>query len=92
MRTAATTEKRVQTAFRFRPDLIVRIKREAAMRKCSVNTYVEHILEKATEPDWPALPDIKDIDNYLDTTFCCSGMLSPEEIEADPRLSHILAV
>ena len=90
MRTA--TEKRVQTAFRFRPSLIARIKREAGKQNLSVNSYVEKVLERETELDWPVLPPDFDISDELKAMQCSIAMPSKEEIEADPRLAHILGV
>ena len=86
------TEKRVQTAFRFRPSLIARIKREAGKVNLSVNSYVEKVLEKETELDWPVLPPDFKISDELKAIQCCIAMPSKEEIEADPRLKHILGL
>lgn len=38
------TERRTQTAFRFRGDLLVRLKQEAARQNRSLNNYVESVL------------------------------------------------
>lgn len=38
------TERRTQTAFRFRSDLLTRLKEEAARQNRSLNNYVESVL------------------------------------------------
>lgn len=85
-------ENKVQTAFRFPPSLISRIKRAAAKERISVNRFVETVLERATEPDWPSLPPDFEISQEISSMACCSGMPSKEDIESDARLSHILRV
>ena len=89
---SATVENKVQTAFRFPPSLISKIKRAAAKESVSVNRFVESVLERATGPDWPQLPPDFEISKEIRSMACCTGMPSKEEIESDPRLSHILKV
>lgn len=40
------TTRTVQTAFRFTPDLVERLKKRARRERTSVNAYVEKVLEK----------------------------------------------
>ena len=88
----ASTENRVQTAFRLPESLISRLKRKAAKEGISVNSFVERTLDKATELDWPAIPKGYILEDNLSETQCCLGMPSKEEIEADPRMAHILGL
>ena len=88
----ASTENRVQTAFRLPESLISRLKRKAAKEGISVNSFVERTLDKATELDWPAIAKGYILEDNLSETQCCLGMPSKEEIEADPRMAHILGL
>ena len=87
-----TSEARVQTAFRLRPSLIAKLKREAEKEHESLNSYVESILEKHVELEWPQITaDFKVSDEVL-SLACIKGWQEPtqEELDADPRLAHIL--
>ncbi len=85
-----TSEARVQTAFRFRPSLIAKLKREAEKQHVSLNSYVESILEKHVELEWPRIPaDFKVSDIVLSMNGSIP-MPSKEELEDDPRMAHIL--
>lgn len=42
------------------------------------------------ELDWPIIPKDYKFKDTLSETRCCLGMPSSEEIEADPRMAHIL--
>ena len=87
-----TSEARIQTAFRLRPSLIARLKREAEKEHESLNSYVENVLERHVELEWPKIPaDFKVSDEIL-SLACIKGWKEPtqEELDADPRLAHIL--
>jgi hypothetical protein len=87
-----TSEARVQTAFRFRPSLIAKLKKKAEKEHESLNSYVESILEKHVELEWPQITaDFKVPDEVL-SLACIKGWQEPtqEELDADPRLAHIL--
>ena len=82
--------KRVQTAFRLPVELIERVKWKAQRENRSVNNYVEDILTKATQAQWPRLPkgytaSAADLFNYK------GHVPSPtqEMLEADPKLAYI---
>ena len=47
---------RIQTAFRFTPELLGRIKREAERRHQSVNAFVEAVLDRETRLEFPIIP------------------------------------
>jgi len=58
----------------------------------SLNSYVESILEKHVELEWPQITaDFKVPDEVL-SLACIKGWQEPtqEELDADPRLAHIL--
>ena len=85
-----TQERKIQTAFRLRPSLLERIKKEASFRKQSVNAYVETVLERETQLIWPKLP--KEFFEEPEDLFNCKGHIpSPtkEMLETDPKLAHI---
>ena len=86
------TTTRVQTAFRFTPELLTRIRRAARKENLSVNQYVERTLDKATEPVFPKLPqDFKIDDDIL--AFAGKIHMKPftkEELDADPKLAYLV--
>ena len=88
---SATTTTRIQTAFRLRPELLERIKYHAAREKKSVNSYVEEILERETRPVIPKFPPNFEVSEEIKAMNQCLQLPSKEEIEADPKLAHILA-
>ena len=80
----------VQTAFRFPPELVARIKREAKRNKKSVNAFVTEILDRRTKLEWPVLP--KDYSATADELFTCQGQIpSPTEemLKTDPKLAYL---
>ena len=95
------TTRTVQTAFRFTPDLVERLKKRARRERTSVNAYVEKVLEKdlGTDEDrYEALyreiakiklqknPALKEpLEKIKD-----SVKFSEEEIAADPKLEYLL--
>lgn len=81
--------ERIQTAFRFSENLVGRLKRAAALRHCSVNAYVESVLERATALDWPSKPS--DGGEGFDL-YCCTSLPAQGEIDSNPRLAHILGL
>ena len=86
------TTTRIQTAFRFTPELLARIRRAARRENLSVNQFVERTLDKATELVFPKLPqDFKVDDDIL--AFAGKIHLGPftkEELDADPRLAYLV--
>ena len=91
----------VQTAFRFSPDLVERLKRRASKEKTSVNAYVERVLEKdlGTDEDryealYREIAKIKINNNPvlegpMKRLLGCV-QFTEEEIAADPRLEYLL--
>ena len=91
----------VQTAFRFTPDLVERLKRRARRERTSVNAYVEKVLEKdlGTDEDrYEALyreiakvklqknPALKE---YIEK-LTGSVHFTEEELAQDPKLEYLV--
>lgn len=81
-----------QTGIRLPEDLIGSLKRKASRKGVSFNAYVESVLQKDV---WDEIPYI---DPNMETSpeiLALEGtypVYTQEEIEADPRLEHILAL
>lgn len=85
-----TQERKIQTAFRLRPSLLERVKREAGIRNQSVNAYVETVLEQETELVWPKLPKDFFVSDEITSLRCCKLKVpSAEELAADPKLNYL---
>ena len=86
------TERKVQTAFRLNPSLISRLKRQAEREHKSLNAFVEATLEKSVELEWPKLPKDFPVSKEVLDLRCALNWVEPtkEELEADPRMAHIL--
>lgn len=85
------TTTRIQTAFRLPPELLTRVRHSAKKENMSVNSYVEHVLDKATALVFPKLPPDFTIPEELLSSAGCIPAPSEQEIKNDPRLAHILA-
>ena len=86
----ATTTTRVQTAFRFTPELLSRIRCAARREELSVNSYVERVLSKSVGVEYPSLPTEYEIAEELIISQGCLQEPTLEELKNDPRLSHLL--
>lgn len=84
------TTTRIQTAFRFTPELLTRVKHSARKENLSVNSYVERVLDKATALIFPKLPADFEIPEDLLQSAGCIPAPSIQEIKNDPRLAHAL--
>lgn len=86
-----TANTRTQTVLRLPEELYNRVKRNAHREKRSFNSYVELILDKATELEFPKLgPDFKISDEILNLRG--SGFKRPSQavIAADPKLAYLM--
>lgn len=91
----------VQTAFRFRPELLERLKRRARFEGKSLNQYVEGVLEKSLmskviryKEACEALAELEMPDTISPELMALSRFkvsLTEEEIHNDPRLEAILS-
>lgn len=82
---------RIQTAFRFTPELLGRLKRQAQREHKSLNAYVENILDRETRLEWPKLPkDFKVSEEILRMNGCIKlEEPSEEELKNDPKLAYL---
>lgn len=84
---------RVSILIRLRPEVMQRARKQAKKEKKSFNAYVENLLDRETRLDWAILPEDYQIDEEI-LRLSKSGIVhlpSQEEIDADPKLSHLLA-
>ncbi|MBQ9192380.1 MAG: hypothetical protein IJ156_01490 [Bacteroidales bacterium] len=81
---------RVQTAFRFEPELLERMKREAKKRNVSLNKLVEDAVEQALRPKFPDFGPAFPISDEIRQLHCLE-LVRPteEEFAADPRLEYL---
>ena len=92
----------VQTAFRFSPDLVERLKRRARKEKTSVNAYVEKVLEKdlGTDEDryealYREIAKVKInrnpvLEGPMKRLLGCV-QFTEEEINSDERLKYLMS-
>ena len=89
MNTAST---KALTTIRLSPELMERVKRHAKREHRSFNSFVENVLDRATEPIFPKLgPDFKVSDEIR--SFQGSVKFkrpSQKEIDADPKLAYLV--
>lgn len=88
----STASAKIQTAIRLSPELMERVKRHAKREHRSFNSFVENVLDRATEPVFPKLgPDFKVSDEIR--SFQGSVKFkrpSQKEIDADPKLAYLV--
>lgn len=87
-----SSSSRVQTAFRLKYDLVERLKRQAKALNSSLNNYVEMILIRATEPDFPKIQKGYQISE--ETRNLCGFVKTierptDEEMSNNPKLARI---
>ena len=88
----STQTERIQTAFRFTPELLTRIRHSARKEGLSVNRYVEKELDKATELVFPKYPPDMEADEGI-LAFAGRIHLEPfskEEVDANPKLAYLI--
>jgi len=87
-----TAPTKVLTTIRLSPELMERVKRHAKREHRSFNSFVENVLDRATEPVFPKLgPDFKVSDEIR--SFQGSVQFkrpSQKEIDADPKLAYLV--
>lgn len=94
------TARTVQTAFRFTPDLLTRLKLKARREHKSVNAYVEQLIEKDLSKDedryaalYRELAKIKLPEKISPKVKALSRFaveFSEEDLKNDERLAYIL--
>ncbi|MBR5736769.1 MAG: toxin-antitoxin system HicB family antitoxin [Bacteroidales bacterium] len=81
---------RIQTVLRLPPELMDRVRRNARKQKCSFNSYVEQILDQATEPRFPSIPDDFQVGAEIEGLGRFSYVdPSADELRADPKLAYL---
>lgn len=86
-----TVTTRTQTVLRLPNELYNRVKQNARREKRSFNSYVEHVLYKATELEFPKLgPDYKVSDEILNLRGSGFKHPSQAEIDAEPKLAYLM--
>ena len=82
---------KVLTTIRLTPELMERVKRHAKREHRSFNSFVETVLDKATEPVFPKIgPDFKISDEILSLRATSYKRPPQEVIDADPKLSYLV--
>lgn len=96
------TGRTVQTAFRFKPELVARLKMKARREQKSVNAYVEQLIERDLEKDedryealYRELGKIKlpkKISPKLERLVGVGAGIeyTQEELDSDPRLAYLV--
>ena len=81
--------ERVQTIIRLRPELMARVKRASKRENRSVNSFIEHTLEKATGLEFPKLPkDFKVSDEILNLGGTIA-VPTQEMLDKDAKLAYL---
>lgn len=81
---------RIQTAFRFEPELLERMKWEAKKRNISLNKLVEDAMQQALRPTLPAFSSETPISDEIRQLHCLElKRPTDEEFAADPRLEYL---
>ena len=81
---------RIQTVLRLSPELMERVKRNARKEKKSFNSYVEQVLDRATEMKFPSLPpDFELSAEIRDLMQFQLEEPTAEQLEADPKLAYL---
>lgn len=90
------TAKTVQTAFRFSPELVNRMKQKARREHKSVNAYVEELIEKDLgsgedryEALYRELAKIK-LPCGISDEVKCKVALVGEDVENDPKMEYFV--
>ena len=87
MDTSATL---VQTTLRLPKELMDRVKRNAAREHRSFNSYVEMVLDRATELKFPKLPPDYQVSEEIKSMAASVPMrkFTKDELDQDPKLAY----
>ena len=82
----------VQTTIRLPQELMSRVKRNAAREHRSFNSYVEQVLDRATELKFPKLPPDYKVSDEIRNLAASVPFHRPskEELDADPKLAYLV--
>ena len=88
-----SSEQRIQTVLRLPKHVYYRVKLYAEREGRSFNNYVETLLAKATDMDWPTIPkeDLVVSEEILNLVPKSGNRrkFTKEELENDPKLSYL---
>ena len=81
---------RIQTAFRFTPELMERMKRAARKREVSLNQFVEQTMDRETRLVLPNPPEDIQITDEIKQLHCLNlTRPTDEEFAEDPKLEYL---
>lgn len=86
-----SSEERIQTVLRLPKHVYYRVKLYAEREGRSFNSYVEKILARETDMDWPTIPKDFEIPEEILNLVPKSGnhrKFTKEELENDPKLAY----
>ena len=81
--------ERVQTILRLPPELLSRVKRASKRDNCSLNSFIERTLEKATAPQFPRLPSAFKVSDEILGLGGTIAEPSQEMLDADSKLAYL---
>ena len=88
-----SSEERIQTVLRLPKHVYYRVKLYAEREGRSFNSYVEKILARETDMDWPTIPkDFEIPEEILNLRPKKSVIKRPtqEELDNDPKLAYLM--
>lgn len=85
-------ERKIQTAFRLDPNLLLRAKRQARRQEISLNRLVERAVESYLgDAGTPSRAAVEPIPDWVVELSDGARAFSQQELEADDRLAYLLA-
>lgn len=81
--------ERVQTIIRLRPELMARVKRASKRENRSVNSFIEHTLEKATGLEFPKLPKDFKVSEEILSLGGTIAVPTQEMLDKDAKLAYL---
>ena len=80
----------IQTTIRLPKELMARVKRSAEREHRSFNSYVEMVLDRATELKFPKLPPDYQVSEEIKSMAASVPMrkFTREELDKDPKLAY----
>ena len=85
-------ERKIQTAFRLDPNLLLRAKLQAKRQEISLNRLVERAVESYLgDAGTPSRAAVEPIPDWVVELSDGARAFSQQELEADDRLAYLLA-
>lgn len=88
-----SSEQRIQTVLRLPKHLYYRVKLYAEREGRSFNNYVETLLAKATDMDWPTIPKDFEIPEEIQNLRPKKSVIkrpTQEQLDNDPKLAYLM--